>query len=119
MGVSNTRRMEFDRKACPDHEAMAAWIDGGLAVDDRSALEAHLVLCERCRSVVAFVLEAQDAVVAALPRGGGRGGVALGWVAGVAVVTMAAVLMFGVVPRRERRRRTAASKLAGLVDADE
>jgi hypothetical protein len=44
---------------CPFPEALAAWIDQGLGAADRAWIDAHLVGCSDCRSLVAQVIEIQ------------------------------------------------------------
>ena len=53
-GVSGSR-------ACPDPEALAAYIDGGVADSERAVLEAHLVGCDDCRFLIAQAIETHGA----------------------------------------------------------
>lgn len=49
------------RGQCLDAEMLAAWVDGGLTGDERTATEAHLSDCTRCLSVVATMLKSSPA----------------------------------------------------------
>jgi anti-sigma factor RsiW len=48
-------------KQCPELEALAAYVDGALA-EQRLAMEHHLVLCQRCRHLVALIIKSQSLV---------------------------------------------------------
>src|SRR5688572_11595910 len=54
---------------CPDEFALADFIDGRLAQEDRAPVVAHLLMCARCRTVVAAASSAlaDPAVTAAIP----------------------------------------------------
>ena len=42
---------------CPSDEALAVWIDQGLGITDRAAIDRHLRRCSPCRLVVLQVIE--------------------------------------------------------------
>ena len=42
---------------CPSDEALAVWIDQGLGITDRAAIDRHLRRCSPCRVVVLQVIE--------------------------------------------------------------
>jgi anti-sigma factor RsiW len=52
--------MSADKK-CPELESLAAYIDGALS-EQRSAMEHHLVVCQRCRHLVARIVKSQSVV---------------------------------------------------------
>jgi hypothetical protein len=60
-----------DVSTCPNSELLAAWLDAGLGLPGRARVEAHLVVCDKCRALVALVLETHGAIHL-LPRGGNR-----------------------------------------------
>ena len=47
---------------CPDIELLAAYIDENVSVEERRLVDAHLVDCERCLEVVAFVIASKVAI---------------------------------------------------------
>lgn len=53
--------------ACPDAGMLAACIEGGVAGDERTALEAHLATCGRCQDVLAAMDLESPASPAAAP----------------------------------------------------
>jgi eukaryotic-like serine/threonine-protein kinase len=43
-------------QGCPGHNTIAAFVDGGLAADEESALEAHIDDCDECRRQVSSLV---------------------------------------------------------------
>ena len=44
--------VDHERSGCPDQEELASYLDGRLATEGREAVEAHLLECADCRTVV-------------------------------------------------------------------
>jgi len=55
--------MSTMEKSCPTTEALAGWLQGSLAPQERSHLASHLAACDECRRAVAIAstLEAPPA----------------------------------------------------------
>ncbi|HVC21667.1 MAG TPA: CHAT domain-containing protein [Vicinamibacterales bacterium] len=82
--------------ACPDEEALAAYIDGTLAATDRAAVEAHLTRCADCREIVAETARFREAGVALKqPAAAPRNRRAV-WAVAASVLVAAAVLVLAV-----------------------
>ena len=45
--------VDNERSGCPDSTELARYLDGELSTDARDAVEAHLLECNECRTVVA------------------------------------------------------------------
>lgn len=43
--------------SCPELELLAAFVEGNVSSDERSAIESHLKQCPRCFDIVASVVE--------------------------------------------------------------
>jgi eukaryotic-like serine/threonine-protein kinase len=53
--------------ACPEHNVIAAFVDGALDGDELAAMEAHVDTCELCRRQVSFLVAASGATPASAP----------------------------------------------------
>lgn len=40
---------------CPDPDTLAAWVEGGLSLEERASLESHFVGCGRCQEALAVI----------------------------------------------------------------
>src|SRR5262245_31693336 len=62
-GGHGRRLMSTMEKSCPTTEALAGWMQGSLAHQERSHLASHLAACDECRRAVAIAstLEAPPA----------------------------------------------------------
>jgi hypothetical protein len=49
---------------CPEDDLLAAYADGSLPSEERTAIETHLAACARCAHVLALTMAAGDAAVA-------------------------------------------------------
>ncbi len=96
------RRDTGHREHCPDPELFAAYVDGTLARDERSAWESHVAGCGRCQAHLAAL--ARTAPVEAVPAG--RVASRLGWlfewhwVAAVSTVAIIVVAVWVADPDR-------------------
>ena len=52
---------------CPDTELLAAYVDENVTEKERRHIDAHLVDCERCLDVVAFVIASKVAIPDSVP----------------------------------------------------
>jgi hypothetical protein len=99
--------MSTMEKSCPPTEALAGWLQGSLAPQDRSHLASHLAACDECRRAVAIAstLEAPPAapvneillsrvVAASRPR-------RFAPFATAAAAVLAVAVGFWMVPKRE------------------
>lgn len=59
--LRSTRRDAAPADACPDAEALAAYLDGGLSRAERDTVERHASQCERCALTMAAVVRLEDA----------------------------------------------------------
>jgi len=58
-----------DATSCPDELAVAGYVDGGLSIEARESFERHLVGCDECVRLVAFLSRAAGApAVSQVPR---------------------------------------------------
>ena len=68
------RRSRGDRlsKECPEIEDLAAFAEGKLTPKDRVLLqgriEAHLLVCDRCREIVVFAVKSEEEETGPVPR---------------------------------------------------
>jgi anti-sigma factor RsiW len=53
--------------SCPDTELLAAYVDENVTEKERRLIDAHLVDCERCLDVVAFVIASKVAIPDPMP----------------------------------------------------
>src|SRR4051812_36896754 len=53
-GGDRRRLMNTMEKSCPTTEALAGWLQGSLAPQERSHLASHLAACDECRRTVAI-----------------------------------------------------------------
>jgi hypothetical protein len=56
--VGSRSRVVAERGTCPDEEALAVYLGGSLALDERSRIEEHLSLCSSCADDVVAAYEA-------------------------------------------------------------
>ena len=85
---------------CLDADVLAAWADGALPADELTAAEAHVSGCSRCQALLAAIIQSAPAVAVAEPWWRRR------WAFGVlvpATVAAAALVLWTVVPRDDRR----------------
>lgn len=47
--------------SCPHTELLAAYVDENVTQEERTLIDAHLVDCERCLDLVAFVIASKVA----------------------------------------------------------
>jgi hypothetical protein len=49
--------------SCLEPETIAAWLDGTLSANDRTAAEAHAAACDRCQAIVAATMSSEPPAV--------------------------------------------------------
>lgn len=48
---------------CPDPEVLSVYLDGGLTSTELTLVEAHLLDCRTCRSIVSAAARAKESVI--------------------------------------------------------
>jgi hypothetical protein len=86
--------------ACLDADTLAAWADGGLAMDELAAAGEHVSNCARCQALLVAIIQSAPAETVAEPWWRRR------WAFGVlipATAVAAALMLWTVVPRDAQR----------------
>jgi hypothetical protein len=55
-------------ETCPDAEQIAAWADGGVSAEARSAIERHLSACARCQAIAGTLARTESIADWAVPE---------------------------------------------------
>jgi hypothetical protein len=93
-----------DAAGCLDAETVAAWMDGALAADLRTAAEGHAAGCARCQAVLSAMVRTAPP---AAPRSWWPASLTIRWLVPAAAAVTAAALLILVSPTDDRSGTTA------------